>query len=174
MSCIADIFLFKEISFVYKKEILDHFNGMLTQASSVFIQEALFSDDAGKLKAQLAKLLAQSVSCFDTSEESFYHGLVLGLCALMDNRYHIRSNREAGNGRFDIALIPRSAGIPGIIMELKSAPKNTNTDLRALAETALDQINERNYDAEMTFLGITDTVKYGVAFSGKDVEVIVE
>ena len=67
------------------------------------------------MKASLEKLLLQSVSYYDVAKESFYHGFVLGLCAVMDNRYEITSNREAGDGRFDICLKPRISHLPGML-----------------------------------------------------------
>lgn len=164
----------KEISLVYKKEILDQLVRIVPQASAISIQEALYSGDVGKLKEQLKKLLIESVSFFDTSNESFYHGFVLGLCALMDDRYYIRSNRESGDGRFDIQLLPKVKDFPGILIELKSTAKKDHPDLKSLAETALKQINEQKYDTEMTSQGITNIVKYGVAFCGKDVELLIE
>ena len=164
----------KEISFVYKKEILDQLTGIVPPASAVSIQEALYSGDEKKLKVQLKKLLMESVSFFDTSDESFYHGLVLGLCVLMEERYYIRSNREAGEGRFDIQLLPRTAQYPGILIEIKAAAKKEHPDLKALAKSAIKQINDQRYDTEMKAQGITTIIKYGAAFSGKDVEVLME
>lgn len=61
----------------------------------------------------------KSVSFYDAGAEGFYHGLVLGLVALMDNQYKIKSNREAEDGRYDICMLPREDKYPGIIMELK-------------------------------------------------------
>ena len=68
---------------------------------------AYYSEDLRELKEQLGKLLQQSVSYYDTAGENFYHGLVLGLCAMLDNRYYITSNRESGKGRYDIQLLPK-------------------------------------------------------------------
>lgn len=56
---------------------------------------------------------------YDAGAEGFYHGLVLGLIALMDNQYKIKSNRKSGDGRYDINLFPREGRYPGIIMDLK-------------------------------------------------------
>lgn len=176
----------KEIFYVYKKEILDQLTGIIPRAFAISIQEALYAGDEGKLKEQLRNLLRQTVSCFDTSEESFYHGLILGLCAMMDSRYTIRSNRESGEGRFDIQLTPRLKTYPGILIEVKAMKKSTaNNSLRnsddhcppaldALAKKALEQIHDRHYDTEMRAQGIEKILKYGAAFCGKDVEIVVE
>jgi len=93
------------------------------------------------------------------------------LIALMDNQYKIKSNRESGEGRYDISLIPRESKYPGIIMELKWK-KNLNADaLGELAEEALVQINDKKYDTEMKEEGICDVLKFGIAFSGKKVSI---
>ena len=92
----------------------------------------------------------------------------------MEERYYIRSNREAGEGRFDIQLLPRTAQYPGILIEIKAAAKKEHPDLKALAKSAIKQINDQRYDTEMKAQGITTIIKYGAAFSGKDVEVLME
>lgn len=61
----------------------------------------------------------EAISFYDAGAKGFYHGLVLGLIAMMDNQYKIKSNRESGDGRYDICMFPRGERYPGIIMELK-------------------------------------------------------
>ncbi|MBR1708466.1 MAG: AAA family ATPase [Clostridia bacterium] len=163
----------REIAFVYKKEILDQLTGIVPPAVAVSIQEALFSGNERALQQSIGKLLLESVSVFDTAGENFYHGLVLGLCAMMDNRYHVYSNHESGDGRYDISLIPKVKTLPGILIELKAAGKNGHIDLKQLAQTALSQIGDKRYETEMVSLGITTIIRYGVAFMGKDVEIAI-
>ena len=162
----------KEIAFVYKKEILDKLTPLIPQSTAISIQEAIYSGRADALQAQIRQLLLHTVSVYDTAGENFYHGLVLGLCAVMDNRFEITSNRESGEGRYDIQLRPRTNDLPGILIELKAAKKGTNCDLKALAQTALDQINQKDYAAALRSQGVERILKYGVAFSGKNVEVL--
>ncbi len=92
----------REIAFVYNKEILQKLTDIIPQATAISIQEALYSNDAQRLQKEMHKLLLQSASCYDTARENFYHGFVLGLCAMMDNRYYISSNGESGEGRYDL------------------------------------------------------------------------
>ena len=92
----------REIAFVYNKEILQKLTDIIPQATAISIQEALYSNDAQRLQKEMHKLLLQSASCYDTAGENFYHGFVLGLCAMMDNRYYISSNGESGEGRYDL------------------------------------------------------------------------
>ena len=90
---------------------------------------------------------------------------------MLDGIYYVSSNREAGEGRFDIQLMPKKQGFPGILIELKSGKKCLPENLVALAEEALNQIENRKYDMDMKRQGVNEVVKYGVAFCGKQVEI---
>ena len=162
----------KEIAFVYNKEILQKLMDIIPQSTAISIQEALYSGDTIRLQRQLEKLLLESASNFDTAHENFYHGLVLGLCAIMDNRYEVTSNRESGAGRYDISLIPKTKGLlPGILIELKSSKNGSSKQIQNLAQKALAQIDEKQYDTLMRSRKISPIIKYGVAFSGKKVAI---
>ena len=159
----------KEISYVYSKEILSQFENVIPPSVAVSIQEAIYTMDIPKLQNKLETFLLQTISFHDATNETFYHGLILGLCAMLDNHYHITSNREAGNGRFDIQMLPLNKKLPGILIELKAGKDCNDEQLTELAQTALDQMNERQYHLEMTGQGVTEILKYGIAFSGKKV-----
>ena len=163
----------KEIAYVYNKEILQKLDKLIPMAAAISMQEALYSADSQKLKAVMQSLLANSVSSFDTAGENFYHGFMLGLCALLSNAY-VTSNREAGDGRYDIQLMPKNAVLPGILIELKAEKHADAEQLKRLAAVALKQINDKNYAADMQSHGVKTIYKYGVAFSGKKVEIEVE
>ncbi len=164
----------KEITFVYNKEILQKLNNIVPQATAISIQEAIYSGDTAALQKNLGTLLMQSVSSYDTVGENFYHGLVLGLCATLDNRFYITSNRESGEGRYDICLCPKDGKLPGILIELKAAKDCLEDELRQLSEKALAQIDSRKYETELTVKGVRNILKYGVAFSGKRVQITAE
>lgn len=161
----------REIAFVYNKEIMQKLTDIIPQTTAIGIQEALYSKDAQKLQKEMHRLLLQSVSCYDTAGENFYHGFVLGLCVIMDNRYYISSNRESGEGRYDIQLLPKQKNMPGILIELKAAKNVSEEILKQLSQTALKQINENKYDTDLTEKGVKTILKYGVAFSGKQVKI---
>lgn len=95
---------------------------------------------------------------------------MIGLCAILNNRYAVRSNRESGLGRFDIQLCPLARELPGLIFELKSS-KKAGEDLDKLAAEALTQIQEKQYEPEMRNAGVAEIVKIGIAFRGKEVSV---
>lgn len=162
----------REISLVYHKEILQRLNNIIPQPTAISIQEAIFSGDNKKLQKLIQTLLTQSVSSFDTVGENFYHGFMLGLCALFGGSF-ISSNRESGDGRYDIQLKPTKKNLPGILIELKAEKNCTDEQLKKLSETALRQIIDKKYDTELTAAGIENIYKYGVAFSGKKVEIAV-
>lgn len=161
----------KEIASVYKREILAKMASRVSISTTVGVQEALSRMDVDALQENLQKFLWQTVSYYDTQGENFYHGLVLGLCAMMDSHYAVSSNREAGEGRYDVQLMPKRNGLPGILIELKYKKDVNEDELRSIAKKALKQIEERKYDAHMKAAGINSIYKYGVAFSGKRVEI---
>lgn len=163
----------REIAAVYKSEILSHLFqiGAITRTTANKIAESLYANDYKKLQNAIAEYIDKSVSFYDAGAEGFYHGLVLGLIALVDNQYKINSNRESGDGRYDICLIPREDRYPGIIMELKWKKDLSAEALSELADEALAQIDEKRYDTELKEDDIRDILKFGIAFSGKKVSV---
>lgn len=161
----------KEIAAVYKSEILSHLLqvGAITRTTANKIAESLYANDFVKLEHAIGEYMDEAISFYDAGAEGFYHGLVLGLIAMMDNQYKIKSNRESGDGRCDICMFPRGERYPGIIMELKWK-KNLGKDaLDKLADEALYQISDRRYDVQMARDGIKKILKIGIAFSGKSV-----
>ena len=153
----------KEITFVYEKEVLNRTN---QNSLAISISQAIFSQDTKKLQALLEDFMVKSISSIDGANESFYHGMMLGLCAILGNRYKIRSNRESGLGRFDIQLMPLANGMPGFIFEFKHT-KDEHTDLSALADSALQQIETKKYDTELRDNDVISIIKIGIAFRGK-------
>ena len=121
----------------------------------------------------------QTFSSFDvgkkpsehTEPERFYHGFVLGLLVEVRDLYEVRSNRESGYGRYDVILIPRNLDRDAMILEFKVCDIDTEGTLEDTAEAALQQIKERQYDAELIARGIDrkHIRHYGFAFQGKKV-----
>ena len=153
----------KEILYVYEKEVLNRTN---QNNVSISVHQAIFSKDANKLQSLLENFMLKSISTMDGASEAFYHGMMLGLCAVLGSQYQVRSNRESGLGRFDIELLPMVKNMPGFIFELKHT-KDMNIDLDSLADSALRQIDNMKYDAELKAFGVDDIVKIGIAFRQK-------
>lgn len=153
----------KEILYVYEKEVLNRTN---QNNVSITIHQAIFSKDTSKLQSLLEDLMLKSISTMDGASEAFYHGMMLGLCAVLGSQFKVRSNRESGLGRFDIELLPMVKGIPGFIFEFKHT-KDINADLDSLANSALKKIEDMKYDTELNDFGVKDIVKIGIAFRQK-------
>ena len=138
--------------------------------------ECLATGDAEGFRKGIERFLVSSASYFDTAREDFFHGLLLGLLALGRDSFEIKSNREAGDGRPDIAMKPRPGKpLPGVILELKSPkveadapPEKIEAALSEAAAAARRQIEDKRYAAEMEEAGIP-VLKYGVGFLGKRV-----
>ena len=166
----------REISFVYEKEILSALSEAIPQSTAIAIQQSIIRQDVPKLQEALQKLLLGSVSAFDYAHENFYHGLMLGICAIMNNLYHVDSNRESGHGRYDIQLSPFNKCLPGVIIELKVLKEGVpeekiDDELDKSARAALKQIDEKEYVTAMREKGVTQFLKMGVAFYKKRVKI---
>ena len=126
------------------------------------------------LQEHLQKFLLNTISSFDYAYENFYQGLMLGICAIMNNLYHVDSNRESGYGRYDIQMKPFDKMMPGILIELKVLrsdvmEKNLEEELEKSARMALEQIEVKQYVSQMRDDGITKFLKIGISFYKKHV-----
>lgn len=140
--------------------------------------EATILGDVEAMNHYMNRIAMETFSFFDVGGDSqncepekFYHGFVLGLMAEQAVNYEIRSNRESGFGRYDIMLIPKRTQLPAIVIEFKVHNAGREKSLTDTAESALKQIADKNYDAELLARGIsTDRIRhYGFAFEGKKV-----
>jgi len=160
-----------EIRRVYNTEVLGWMRTRTTGGVIPNIEKAIFLGDGDRLQKALRDYMITCISAFDGAAEGFYHGMVLGLVASLSSRYYIRSNRESGDGRYDLQMEPKEKHLPGIVMEFKAVPASEKGALSEIAENAIAQIDRRNYTRELEERGIKRVVKYGIAFSGKAVEV---
>ena len=158
-----------EIRRVYNTEILAWMKTKTAGSVITEIERAIYFGDGIRLAKSLGNYMTSCISYFDGSAEGFYHGMMIGLVASLSSRYYIRSNRESGEGRFDLALEPKEKGLPGIVMEFKAVSASDKADLTELADAALAQIDDQSYVQEMEDRGIKSIIKYGIAFSGKRV-----
>ena len=117
--------------------------------------------------------LCDSTNLYEMAEAiSFYHGFVLGLLVELRDRYEVKSNRESGYGRYDIMLIPKDNNEGNaIVLEFKVLDLENEETLEDTAQSALRQIEDKNYDAELISRGISkERIRhYGFAFEGKKV-----
>ena len=118
----------------------------------------------------MQKILLNIASFHDVAlpkQESFYHGLILGLIVSLQEYYTIQSNRESGFGFFDVACLPKQTGLAGVLLEFKAM--DSEQSLEKGADEALRQINEKKYDICFSECKVTTVWKYGVAFYNKHV-----
>lgn len=164
-----------EVAEVYRTEIVDRFADATGGSSGLDVfHEALASGDAEVLQRELAKLLDSSTSYFDVTSENSVHMLLLGLCFGIKGFGDPVSNREAGDGRPDIQLVPErtlffDGGRSLVTIELKYRKNARAEDLEELAQQALGQIVERRYDAGTLPKMAHGRVRWGIACSGKHV-----
>lgn len=134
--------------------------------------DALLRGDAPVVERHLAHMVKVNLSFFDTASpepERFYHGLVVGLLAGLAPRYEVRSNRESGFGRCDVMVLPRTAGQPGVVLELKQVDTEAGETTEKAFTAALRQLRERDYAAELRERGATPIHQMAAVFEGKRV-----
>ncbi len=167
----------KEVMTAYKKEIVRRYCNDVSRLASEKIQQAIKGRDAHALQNAIEEFLYSSVSYYDTTNESFYHGLVLGMVGMFSIYYEISSNREAGKGRYDIMLRPRDKERPAYIIELKALKKAgvkddveesvLDSELEELACDAINQIKDKKYYASLREDDCSKIVLIGMAFYKK-------
>ena len=127
---------------------------------------ALKRKDMERFAEEYQRVLLELPSYHDLKDENSYHMMTLGMCTFLRKDYDIKSNRETGEGRSDICLYAKHDRYPNLILEFKYT-KDEKDDLEKLAEKALEQIKEKQYDAEMT----GEVCYVGLAHCGKRVTV---
>lgn len=136
----------------------------------------LLKNDIFGMNECLSDVIEKTFSYFDVSStkenrrtEQFYHGFTLGIIADLNTTHRVTSNRESGYGRYDICIEPFDKSKDGIIIEFKLFDSRTEETLEDTTKRALEQIEEKNYEAELKARGIENVRKYGFAFKGKEV-----
>lgn len=115
----------------------------------------------------LNEQLISTISFYDNAE-NFYYGFLAGILSQSD-RYLVKSNREAGNGRSDLML--RSPSLRGKAFVIEVKVSDRIDDLEKDAEAAVQQIHDRGYAEELRTEGYSNIICYGISFYQKDCEV---
>lgn len=134
------------------------------------LYSAIISGDEGIVEKELSLRLRESISFYD-NKEAFYHGFLIGLLSGMKD-YLIDSNREAGDGRYDICVRSLEVEKPVVILELKQA--GSYQDMEKKAREALRQIQDRKYKDALIQDGYQEAFCYGIGFYKKNCKVVLE
>ena len=135
--------------------------------------KALLNKDYKKFQSILQRVCLKTLSYHDTAydkrileaPEQVYHAFLLGVFINLNNEYIIDSNKEVGDGRFDIILEPRDTSKTAFVIELKIA--DDDDSLETAVNDALKQIEEKQYEARLIDRGIEKIEKLGMAFIGR-------
>ena len=154
----------KEVFEIYKQSFMSYFEDYTTRRKNELYQE-LVDGDAKKVNLLLNDILLRSISYFD-NQESFYHGFLVGLL----NDYEVVSNRESGNGRFDVCVLPEN--ILGTVVLIECIHSISEDDLIDDAKEGARQIVEQKYLEEHRFKKYENAVGYGMSFFKKQCYVV--
>ena len=156
----------KEINELFKDEFID-----VNFGESLFrnTMEALKKNKIYSFEKYLQNILLKSTSYYDTGNEDFYHGLILGMTLYLDRDYYVTSNRESGLGRYDVTIEPKNKNNRGYILEFKVS--KIEKDLEKVSKEAIEQIIDKKYDTQLKERGIKDITFLGIAFFGKILKV---
>ena len=154
----------KEVYEIYKQSFMSYFEDYTTSKKNELYQE-LVDGDAKKVNLLLNDILLRSISYFD-NQESFYHGFLVGLL----NDYEVVSNRESGNGRFDVCVLPEN--ILGTVVLIECKHSISEDELSDDAKEGARQIVEQKYLEEHRFKKYENAVGYGISFYKKQCYVV--
>jgi hypothetical protein len=162
----------QEVAALYRSVIREWFNAPLGASEYRAFLENLTTGQLDKFLKKLKQFLKESSSFFDVKgqhPEKFYHGFVLGLIVSLADTHTVQSNKESGDGRYDVMLIPKDTTQLGLILEFKVAEEGDALD--ETAEQALRQIGECGYETELRQKNIQRILKVGLAFRAKEVAI---
>lgn len=154
----------KEVYEIYKQSFMSYFEDYTTSRKGELYQE-LVDGDAKKVNLLLNDILLRSISYFD-NQESFYHGFLVGLL----NDYEVVSNKESGNGRFDVCVLPEN--ILGTVVLIECKHSISEDDLIDDAKEGARQIVEKKYLEEHRFKKYENAIGYGMSFYKKQCYVV--
>ena len=161
----------KEVRMTYTGIIEHFFTAKIENEKLEIMLKALIEGDIDIFGKLLRKIVATIFSYHDFGgePEKVYHALVTGLLVWITDTHEIKSNRESGYGRYDISIIPKDMRKVGYVIEFKAIEAEDGETVDSAADSALKQIEDKQYETELIERGITNIKKLAIVFSGKDV-----
>lgn len=153
----------REVKSVYKNTVIHWFDEKIKTNSRDDLFNAMISGNTEEFEDILGDWLDETISYYD-GREVYYHGFLSGVLSGFKG-YSVKSNRESGTGRPDLLIMKRKQHELAVIIEVKVAEKFAELDKKCYE--ALQQIEDRNYEAELVDECYQNIVKYGVAFYQK-------
>ena len=161
-----------EVGYIYDRLVERWFEKRLANRKLQRMLAALINGDVETFEALFAELVENSFSFWDASgrdAEKVYQAFAIGLLVWLAGRYEVKSNGEAGFGRYDVMLIPQNLREPGIIIEFKKVDKKRNQKVETALAKAFQQIEEKKYANELQARGVQHIRTLAIVFKGKQV-----
>lgn len=157
----------EEIRYIYKNTVLAWFNRKVKKKNLTELYRSIIQGEAKEFEKNVTEMLREGISFYD-SKEAFYHGFLMGLLNGMED-YYAYSNREAGDGRYDICLKSLDVEKPVVLLELKVAASYPQMEEKS--RKALEQIDTKRYEEELVQDGYRKVLCYGIAFYKKSCKI---
>lgn len=150
----------KEIKSIYRRTIMQWFKEKVRAEGTDKLFDAVISGDVQAFEDEVNNWLLQCISYHD-NYENYYHGFLMGLL-LGRIGYKVLSNRENGKGRSDITICEFQKRTIAVIIEVKSAEDYNSLD--KMCDKALEQIENKQYEADFLKQSYKKVLKYGISF----------
>jgi hypothetical protein len=164
----------RECLMFYKNIVKKWFWESMTSERYEELLRTLTTGDIKSFGALFKEFVINNVSYFDVSgkePEKVYHAFVLGMLVSLADTYEVKSNKESGYGRYDVMIIPRDISRKGIIIEFKKINEFLEDTIEEATKEALEQIEDKKYEAELLNRGIKNIIKLAIVFKNKRVEI---
>ncbi|MDY0217556.1 MAG: AAA family ATPase [Bacteroidales bacterium] len=163
-----------ELRIIYQDVIQKWFDDTVGSSDLNEMLKALTNGDIALFNRILSKFMSESLSYFNLPKktkdvERIYQAFLLGILISLRDDYEITSEKESGYGRYDIAIVPKDKSKKAIIMELKTIDDFNGDTIDQTLDSALKQIEDRNYEAAVRQQGCQNIMKIAITFDGKRV-----
>lgn len=160
----------EEVRYIYKNTVLSWFDQKIRKKDLTLFYNNIINGNVNEFEKAVTAMLREGISFYD-SREAFYHGFLMGLLNGMSD-YYAYSNREAGDGRYDICLKSPDVENPAVILELKVSESYSDMDSKSIQ--ALEQIRLKHYEEGLAQDGIQKVLCYGIAFYKKNCKIVLD